>query len=683
MVASMLVPSAGAQPFLSALRAGADAPLFATYAAPIERSEFVIDEGYHFTYYDAPAGADFTTDSAGAMGMVFEMDGDVRYGISEMAEPPVITASYSDLVRYRSAPFEDIRVDGHFQVYSSRLALHEIEMTNGGETAATVYVYPFLRRDMDQVRTDGSAFTFEHAEPPDAWTTSHGVPYADRLQNVFLLNGAPDGVGAYTSLDAQDADTGESLFAAIGTGGLNGVVPDSGVQAIAFQRTVRLQPGETAQLRIVRGVAAATDPAGLLRQEAETLLDLDVEAALVASAGRYARIPRLEFGDADREATYWNAFSLMQQVMLPAEGQSSFNYYVFSREPTWGWGHGGQVFHESLTMLAYVFMNPEGAMNSQRVYMERQHEDGYINYRTGSYLNEVIETDGERTSSAPWYSWINWEIYRQTGDVDFVEDAYASGAAFYRWWERHRDRDADGLAEWGGHGVLESVRDGDVAVWDEVGWPSEFEALDLNSMLVVEARSLASMADVLGDSAATVQWTAEADRRSRAVSETFWDDETGFFYHVDREAHTFSSGEQNDLKRREIIGFLPLWAGIASRDQARQLTESLTDPAAFWRPNGVPSLAADDPYYDRMGYWNGPVWVEWQYLVFRGLLEYGYDELAAELADRVISTVTAHLKSSHTFWELYSPDTNEAGHHQTYIWTGLVARMMIDVQEIR
>ncbi len=39
----------------------------------------------------------------------------------------------------------------------------------------------------------------------------------------------------------------------------------------------------------------------------------------------------------------------------------------FSREPKWGWGYGGQVFHESLVMLAYAFMDPESAMNSQRV----------------------------------------------------------------------------------------------------------------------------------------------------------------------------------------------------------------------------------------------------------------------------------------------------------------------------
>ena len=88
----------------------------------------------------------------------------------------------------------------------------------------------------------------------------------------------------------------------------------------------------------------------------------------------------------------------MRQVMLPPEAKCGFNYYVFSREPQWGWGHGGQVFHESLTMLSYALMDPMGAMNSQRVYRERQYQNGYINYRTGPYLDETIPYKGQLTT---------------------------------------------------------------------------------------------------------------------------------------------------------------------------------------------------------------------------------------------------------------------------------------------
>ncbi|MFB6097623.1 MAG: trehalase family glycosidase, partial [Salinibacter sp.] len=121
------------------------------------------------------------------------------------------------------------------------------------------------------------------------------------------------------------------------------------------------------------------------------------------------------------------------------------------------------------------------------------------------------------------------------------------------------------------------------------------------------------------------------------------------------------------------------WAGVASQRQARRLVETMTDPSMFWRPYGLPSLAANDPFYDPKGYWNGPVWVQWQYLAMRGLLNYGYEAEARELTDRVLANVVHQLEATHTFWEFYSPETHWGGHHQTYIWTGIIARMLIDL----
>lgn len=52
-------------PYLSNLSATAADPLFATYAAPLRRSEFIVDEGYQFKFYEANEGLRFATDHAG------------------------------------------------------------------------------------------------------------------------------------------------------------------------------------------------------------------------------------------------------------------------------------------------------------------------------------------------------------------------------------------------------------------------------------------------------------------------------------------------------------------------------------------------------------------------------------------------------------------------------------------
>jgi glycogen debranching enzyme len=245
----------------------------------------------------------------------------------------------------------------------------------------------------------------------------------------------------------------------------------------------------------------------------------------------------------------------------------------------------------------------------------------------------------------------------------------------------NRDTDGDGLCEWGGEAVLESVRDARVAIWDEVAYPARFEALDLNCMLVQEANSLAAMARELGKKGEADRWESDASARTALINRTMWDEETGFYYHVDRKDHDFSYAKPNDLKRQEIIGFLPLWAGVADSARAARLVRTLTDTSKFWRQFGVPSLSANDRYFNGKGYWNGPVWVQWDYLIERGLLRYGYRAEARELVDRVAASMIAQLKKDHDFWEFYSPDEEWAGYHATYIWAGIIARMMKDVQE--
>lgn len=336
-----------------------------------------------------------------------------------------------------------------------------------------------------------------------------------------------------------------------------------------------------------------------LRSNVDLLENIDLSDVVNKNEYLYSKIPSIDFELSEHEMVYYSAYSLIRQCMMPPEGEAGYNYYVFSREPKWGWGYGGQVFHESLVMLAYAFMDPIGAMNSQRIYMERQWDNGYINYRTGPYLNESIKYDDEFTSSAPWFNYQNYEIYKITGDIDFLKEAYYSGKKFYKYYVSNRDKDNDGLCEWGAHAVLECVRDARVAVWDRVGWPSNFEAVDQNSMLIMEEKSLAEMAEILNLTEESKMWKDEAENRTKLLNETFWDDESGFFYHVDKESHNFTHNEKDDLKIKEIIGFLPLWANAVDSATAVSLLKHFKNPDEFNRKFGIPTLSADDPYYNR------------------------------------------------------------------------------------
>lgn len=639
--------------FLSNLSATRHTPIYTTYAAALERSGFVLDEGYHLRYYDPEQPIEYVTDKAGSWGISFALGNRWVSAVKDMAAEPVITTSYGDIVRYNFRPFAAVRVHATFLVYSSRIALNDVVLENTGSRTITVTAATYIRGALSNAaaQPDGSIH-FAHREPPDNWTMQQKQPHVTNVSNVVMFSAKPGRVVTQT-------------------------------ESVAAHRTFVLKPGARASWRVVRAVAPADSAIDSLRARARALMTEPLDRYVHANENLYKTVPPAPTTDPRKQLLYWGAFTLLRQVMLPPEGATRFPYYVFSREPQWGWGHGGQVFHESLSMLAYALMDPTGAMNSQRVFAERQHADGYIPYRTGPYLEETIVHEGERTTSAPWYAWQNWEIYQITRDRAFLQDMYASSKRFYEWLTRNRDRDGDGLYEWGAHGVLESVRDGKVAVWDQVGWPANFEALDLSTMMVAEAEALATMAQELGSPAEAAQWRAQADGMRRRNENTFWDEQTGFYYHVDQKLGGFTHKKANDLKRREIIGFLPLWAGTASDARAKRLIETLTDSTAFWRRHGVPSLAADDPYYNASGYWNGPVWVEWNYLIQRGLLRYGRADLARELTSRVADGMIAQLEKNHVFWEIYGPDGGWAGHHHAYIWAGLIARMMLDAPDLK
>ncbi len=130
--------------YLSNLKATRDSPLYTTYAAAKERSEFILDEGYHLRFYDPELGIDFTTDTAGDWCVAFRKGSQTVYALKDMFREPVITVSYPDLVTYHYFPFENIRVEVTFLVFSSRMAVQEVNMRNLGKVAETLHVIPFF-----------------------------------------------------------------------------------------------------------------------------------------------------------------------------------------------------------------------------------------------------------------------------------------------------------------------------------------------------------------------------------------------------------------------------------------------------------------------------------------------------------------------------------------------------------
>jgi len=518
--------------------------------------------------------------------------------------------------------------------------------------------------------------------------------YPTQWQDIFTGDFEPYSFGAYsTDMPGFYDIIKTDFYADDRNDSLNGAVGNY-VSVAALHTKFQLEAGESKEIRYFRGMSDEDENQGSFDEIALVKL-MPVQRFADMNEALFKSVPELKFQDLNNKMTFLGAFNLARGCMLPPAGKTQYNFYVFSREPIWGWGHGHQVLHESLSMLSYVYLDAVSAQNSQRVYMEQQGRDGLIAYRHGPRGAQTYPHKGMPTTSAPFYSWINWEIYEVSKDMVFLEEAYESGVKYANWLEYNRDTDKDGLYEWGPYGIIENVRDWYNVIFqvseeryldiDKEDISDELECLDLSLMVVNEMKCLGRMALELGKHDEANEWLEKANKTAQLINTTMWDEESGFYYHVDKKDHSFQFMDR-DLRRKEIIGFLPLWAGTVSKGRADTLMKSLLDTSQFWRKYGVPTLSADDPwftpYVDYCCKWNGPVWLLWDYMVFRGLLNYGFKEEAKELAEKMILAVNTQLTKNHNFWESYSPDNDVLNCPSNYIWDCIIARVLIDLEGI-
>ncbi len=680
------------------LNAGASDPLYTTYAAAMTRSTLYGDKAYKMDYYSGCSPVSYSSDNSGKIFTIWKIDEVVIDRISEFSKKPVVEHSFPDMMIMNYEPFRDIQVRETFMVYSSGIAIVDMEVKNTGTVAHDVAVYPVLEMGNDSLlirdydSATGSFITNRYESPYrliSSLKTDYGYP--TRVRDIFTASPLPYSYGGYSG-DMNDfyRIIKTDFYADRRTDTLNR--QKSGfVDFIALHLKRRMRPGETYTFRYIRGFQSQKDELLPLLTQVNDLKTILLKTYFEDNLMLFSRIPRITFKTKNEKIAYIGAFNLARGCMYPATGKTKNNFYVFSRNPLWGWGHGHQVLHESLSMLSYAYLDPISAEGSQRVYMEQQDSSGLIAYRHGPRGKQDYPHKGMPTTSAPFFSWINWEVYGVSKDRNFLKDSYASGVKYANWLIRNRDQDQDGTFEWGPYGIIENVRDWYNAVFqvsaeryldvDKEDISDELECLDLTLMMIKEEKCLAKMANELGKIKEAEEWQKKADHTTKLVNERMWDEESGFYYSVNKKDHSFSFMTR-DLKRQEIIGFLALWAEAAPKDRAARLVKTLTDTTRFWRKYGVPTLSAQDPWYspyvDYCCKWNGPVWLLWDYMVYDGLRNYKYDAIADQLADKMVLCATTQLSKNHNYWESYSPDNEVLNCPSNYIWDSIIAKLLID-----
>lgn len=146
--------------------------------------------------------------------------------------------------------------------------------------------------------------------------------------------------------------------------------------------------------------------------------------------------------------------------------------------------------------------------------------------------------------------------------------------------------------------------------------------------------------------------------------DTLWDSSSQKFYSRDFITHQL-------LIEPTVGSLLPIYACGISEEKIKKVVDYMRDHREFWTNHPLPSVPLTSDFFDAQRYWQGPSWVNINWLIINGLERHGYDNLANELKDKTIKMV---LKSG--IYEYFSPINGEPLGAPDFSWT---AALIIDL----
>jgi alpha,alpha-trehalase len=191
----------------------------------------------------------------------------------------------------------------------------------------------------------------------------------------------------------------------------------------------------------------------------------------------------------------------------------------------------------------------------------------------------------------------------------------------------------------------------------------------LNTLLYQMARDIARIHEILGHPILNGHWDRRAQDHARLINGYLWDPDIGLYL-------DFNLRTRQRRNYPFLTSFYPLWAGIASPDQAARVVEHLPK---FELAGGLQASNINTG-----SQWDAPFgWAPLHLFVIDGLRRYGYEQEAVRLARKFVGMVAREFARTGQLYEKYDVErcsadlsgeirfgyvTNEVG----FAWTNAV-----------
>ncbi len=330
--------------------------------------------------------------------------------------------------------------------------------------------------------------------------------------------------------------------------------------------------------------------------------------------------------------------SVMKTQLYSPEGVFRQTWSTPDRLPhkrLWLWD---SVFHA----IGFRNLDPSLAQDLILSALDCQREDGFIPHM-------ALPNKMSAITQPPVLAWGALAVYEKSRDKAFLKRVFRQNKAFLRWCMANRRDTDEALFVWL-TGEKKSSRCDECGMDNSPRFDLEtrLQAIDFSCFMANEARCMAKIARLLEDE--KEQETYESlfcDIRS-AVNEKLYCAEDGFYYDFDLKHNRLH-------KVLSVASFLPLFAGIASPEQAARLAGHLQDPETFFTPFPIPSVSRKDATYGS-DMWRGPVWLNYNYMILAGLKEYGFSELFHIIRDKTLSCIDLWYQRKGVLFEFYDPE---------------------------
>ena len=166
-----------------------------------------------------------------------------------------------------------------------------------------------------------------------------------------------------------------------------------------------------------------------------------------------------------------------------------------------------------------------------------------------------------------------------------------------------------------------------------------------NTLLIKSNQSLINLYQIIGGNEDKIKQLKEWQTKSiNSFNDKLYNADLGAYVYYDLRNEKY-------INQISSSSFAPLYAGIPSKEQAANIVATMSDK--FGGENRY-LCASFDPESDRFNpkkYWRGPVWINMNWFLYYGLLDYGYDELANKIKSDSLELI---LKAG--FYEYFNPN---------------------------